>query len=923
LELGPDTTITAVGELLATELGYRTQDLVGRRLSTLLPPDDLQRVGAVLVALVEGKVASVTAAQRLLHGSGVWVEVALSARMRHEIAADIGQGPADSPSAAGTGLLIATPAGFLLHVGPLAAADPRVVDLLPVPFRHASIAAAVVDPSGHLAGANMAWADLFGAAGSTEGNLLVDLLLDGVGPELRADLGALASGRRHELRRDLRVEGVAGIFWCRVGASRLDTDPPRLLLTAEDITHERLRQRILAANETLFRSVAETSPVGMARVTDSLVLTYANPAWLALMGHPGASGDATLASLLHDDDIAELEQARDRGFTEQVRCRLRRRGGHVEADDRWVSLRFAPLTSTAAPDPVARHGWVVTVEEVTDLVQRHQAASRLAAIVERTTDLVGIVDVVAREVVYLNAAASELFGAASPDMAAVELSSVVPESEHNRYRVEILPQLARGEVWSGEVQANAADGSVRTLLVNLAPDLDRNGVVTRVSGLGRDITEQRRTEEDLAYRATHDTLTGLPNRSLLVDHLRLALARARREESAVAVLFCDLDRFKAVNDTLGHEAGDELLVEVARRLRAAVRPSDTVARLAGDEFVMVCEQIESEVEALSITARITTTIDQPYLLTAGEAEVTASIGVALSDQHHDDAIDLVAAADAAMYRAKRAGRARAELFDDELRARNEERVALSRQLREAIDRAELELHYQPIVTLASGRVEAAETLVRWQHPTRGLLGATDILGVATDTGLMLALDEAVLAAACRQGRVWHDLLGGDSPVIHVNLSNRSLTRRDLPAVVAAVLHDTGLPARKVCLELSGSTAGVDHGDIDAQLERLDELGVMLAIDDFGLLPAQLSRLRVLPIDIVKLDPSLTAAVDADAAQVVAGIVALAHALELRVVAEGVESDAVTARLRELGCDAAQGHAFGMPGPSSAAWLPAH
>lgn len=916
LLLATDTTVIDAAASLATDLGYEREDLLGRRLSALLPAEDLRRVGTVLVALVDGTVASVTAPQRLLHGSGAWLDVALTARLRH---AGADQATGAAPAAI----------GFELQVGPLnAPADRLFSDLLPVPFQYGSIAAAVVDTEGRLCGANRAWGDLFGAAGSTDGNHFVDHTLDGVGPELAQELAALGAGRRHGLRQDLRADGAAGIFWCRLSASRLASEPIRLLLTAEDVTQERLQQRILAANETLFRSVAETSPVGMARVTDDLVLTYANPSWLHVMCGANVARAPSLESLLHPEDAEVLRQAREGGFVDQVRARLAVVTPDAEAsidDERWVSLRFAPLSNSASPDPIARHGWVVTVEEVTDLVQRHQAASRLAAIVERTTDLVGIVDLPTRRVVYLNNAAAVLLGdRAAAALEAGELESLVPDLEHSRYRVEILPKLAAGEVWSGEVQVHAGDDSTRTLLVNLAPDLDRNGIVSRISGLGRDITAQRQTEDDLAYRATHDALTGLPNRSLLFDHLTMALARAARESLPVAILFCDLDRFKAVNDTYGHEAGDELLREVAERLRAAVRPSDTVARLAGDEFVVVCEQIESEIEALSIADRITRTIAEPFSLAAGQAEVTASLGVALSEPG-DATADLLQEADSAMYRAKRAGRARAELFDDDLRARNEERQTLSRQLRDAIERAELELHYQPIFTLGSGRVEAAETLVRWRHPTRGLLGAADILGVASDTGLMLALDEAVLAAACRQGRVWFDLLGAASPILHVNLSNRSLTRRDLPAIIAAIIHDTGLPARNICLELSGSAAGVDHGDVDAQLVRLDELGVQLAIDDFGQLPTQLGRLRTLPIDLVKLDPSITAAVNAEpaGAQVVAGIIALAHALGLRVIAEGVESPEVADRLRELGCDAAQGHTYGMPGPSTdaASWLP--
>jgi diguanylate cyclase len=412
-----------------------------------------------------------------------------------------------------------------------------------------------------------------------------------------------------------------------------------------------------------------------------------------------------------------------------------------------------------------------------------------------------------------------------------------------------------------------------------------------------------------------DPLTRLPARVVLLDRLRSALEPPRGEAGLVAAIFFDLDRFKVVNDSLGHTAGDELLLRVAERLRASVRDTDTAFRFGGDEFIVLCEDVPDAAAAVAIAERIAAILRNPYTLGGRTLVATVSVGIAVSRPGECSAEELLRDADAAMYRAKELGKDRCELFDAALRARAVERLEVEAGLRRALEHGELEVHYQPEVSLASGRVEAVEALVRWRHPERGLVPPVEFIGVAEDTGLIVPLGAWVMRTACRQGAAWREHHDGQL-TMRVNLSARQLADSGLVDTIAAVLADTGTQPHDLCLEITESGLIADVEANTAALERIRMLGVQIALDDFGTGYSSLNYLRRFAVDLLKIDRSFVRDLgesDADDA-IVAAIVAMAHALGLRVTAEGVETHAQLEHVRALGCQAVQGFLFARPGP---------
>jgi diguanylate cyclase (GGDEF)-like protein len=425
--------------------------------------------------------------------------------------------------------------------------------------------------------------------------------------------------------------------------------------------------------------------------------------------------------------------------------------------------------------------------------------------------------------------------------------------------------------------------------------------------------ERKRSEVQLAQRALHDPLTGLPNRALFLDRLGVALDRSRRTSASVAVLFLDVDNFKEVNDTLGHGAGDRVLTSLADRLRAMLRPMDTVARFGGDEFTFLFEELDSEREVVLIAERISRAAKTPIRLDGGEATVTVSIGIAMVSDPSILPDTVIREADAAMYRAKELGRSRYELFDEASRARAMERLELESALRHAVERSELRVLYQPKVSFNDGaEVTGFEALVRWEHPERGMLTPGQFLPLAEETGLVLQIGEFVLEHALQQLVRWR--AAKPEVTISVNLSFRQLEDNGLVSTLARAIHGLGVDPNGLSLELTETA--LTH-DLDASARVLDGLkavGVGLTIDDYGTGFSSLQSLRALPFDTLKIDGSLIGDLGRDPEQspVVGAVVELAHALGLLVIAEWVERDEQVAELRALGCDGAQGFLFGAP-----------
>jgi diguanylate cyclase (GGDEF)-like protein/PAS domain S-box-containing protein len=459
-----------------------------------------------------------------------------------------------------------------------------------------------------------------------------------------------------------------------------------------------------------------------------------------------------------------------------------------------------------------------------------------------------------------------------------------------------------------EVRLRHANGSIRWFEVGVTNRIADPSVGGMVCNM-RDITERKGVEAELAHRAHHDQLTSLPNRANFLARLDGALAASMHSGSTLAVLFVDVDRFKMVNDSLGHEAGDRLLFDVANRLRACVRPSDVVARFGGDEFTLLLDDVSSPGAAVATAQRINEVLRNPLEFEGKEITLSASIGVALSTAGTESAADLLRQADLAMYSAKDKGRSRWEMFDSHGAPALVERLGLETDLWQAIDHGGLLVRYQPEFSLTTGEIVAVEALVRWQHPTRGLLAPKEFVPFAEESSLILALDRHVLREACRCAKQWSDpRRGRDRVVVSVNLSPRFIRQPDVVTDITETLREVDADPRCLQIEITERVALVDVDRTIATLDALRRLGIRIAIDDFGTGYSSLGLLKRLPVDVVKLARSFVESMDvldADIA-IVQAVITMGHALGMKITAEGVERVDQAARLRRLGCDTAMG-----------------
>jgi len=467
-----------------------------------------------------------------------------------------------------------------------------------------------------------------------------------------------------------------------------------------------------------------------------------------------------------------------------------------------------------------------------------------------------------------------------------------------------------------EYRLRGRDGAYRWMLSRAVAVRGEDGQPARMAGSQTDIHKRKQDEQQLLHDAFHDAMTELPNRALFMDRLRNAIRRAKRSEAyRLAVVFLDVDRFKIVNDSLGHNAGDELLKAIARRLEACLRPGDTVARFGGDEFTMLLEDIGHAGQATKVAERVQMELAVPFRLQGQEVFATASMGIAYAGSGYARPEDLLRDADNAMYRAKSLGRARYEVFDSAMHTHAVATLRMEAELRRAIERDELVLHYQPIVALADGRLSGFEALVRWRHPERGLIEPLEFIPMAEETGLIVPLGQWVLGEVCRQIRAWSE--HADSPArvpVSANLSSRQFNQPDLVGIVREALAKAG--ARPDCLRLEVTESAVMESGPAARhvLGELKALGIQLSIDDFGTGYSSLSYLHQFPVDTLKIDQSFVSRLDATSQnlEIVRTIVMLAHNLEMDVIAEGVETQAQAQHLRRLGCEFAQGFLYSRP-----------
>jgi diguanylate cyclase (GGDEF)-like protein/PAS domain S-box-containing protein len=490
---------------------------------------------------------------------------------------------------------------------------------------------------------------------------------------------------------------------------------------------------------------------------------------------------------------------------------------------------------------------------------------------------------------------------------------------HIRHEVkEVFDQLFAGRIAPVEYFENpvlTGNGEQRIIAWHNSIIRDNSGNITELLSSGEDITEQKQTEKKLEFQMYHDLLTGLPNMTFFTEHLDLHLPQAHRRKRKLAVMFLDLDRFKVINDTFGHSAGDELLKDIAARLKGCMRESDILGRIGGDEFTILLPDISQAEDAARISEKILTAIKEPFAVNDHEIHITASIGISIYPDDADFGEDLLKNADIAMFHAKEQGGDVYQFYSPAINTRTLERLILENSLRRTLERGELVIHYQPLVNIATREIVCVEALVRWQHPELGLLNPVQFLPLAEEIGFTM-IDEWVLRTACAQAAEWQE--SGQEPIcVTVNLTARQFKHPNLVPLVSQILHDTRLDPEWLELEITENVAMEDVNVTTANLLQLTRMGVKCSIDDFGTGYSSLSYLKRLPIHKLKIDKSFIAGLmdDPEDQAIVMAVISLAHSLNLKVVAEGVESDEQILFLQEKGCDEMQGFIFSKPVPA--------
>lgn len=519
----------------------------------------------------------------------------------------------------------------------------------------------------------------------------------------------------------------------------------------------------------------------------------------------------------------------------------------------------------------------------------------------------------------VNDSFTKLVGYTKEELLSGKTYQELTPKEHHKYNNECVKKaIELDQPCEYEKEYLRKDGTRVPVSVTAFTARGNDGKPIGLAAIIRDITERKRNEEQLLHNALHDALTNLPNRILFLEHLRAAINRnARRITTNFAVLFLDFDRFKVINDSLGHLEGDKLLILIARRLRSSLRPSDIVARLGGDEFTILLDGFENSEDVLLVVERIETTLQKPFNLTEREVFISASIGVAMSEVGYKNADEMLRDADTAMYYAKATGKARHQFFTHELHERANNRLQLENEMRPALERGEFCLYYQPIMNIQSNRIHGFEALVRWQHPERGLISPNEFIPVAEETGFIVSLGEWVLREACRQFREWQTQNAAYSGwIISVNLSCKQFLQQDLGEMVSSILDETKVSPESLHLEVTESSVMEDIKTATEIMNGLQKLGVKISVDDFGTGYSSLSYLHHLPIDSLKIDRSFVSEMlqHQKNAEIVRTILMLAESLGIEVIAEGIETKAQLEHLKYLECRNGQGYLFSPPLP---------
>ncbi len=683
----------------------------------------------------------------------------------------------------------------------------------------------------------------------------------------------------------------------------------RLVLT------ERVGEKRRQSVEDRYRATFEQVGVGIAHVTLDGHWIRFNRAFLAISGFTADELRAMpVMGIFHPDERESVGRSMQRLASGEVPTITSERRIFRAAGDTTLVSISATVVHDSGDEGVYL---VAVVEDITARCNAETELRQAAAVFTNTQEGVVITDPQG-VIVTVNPAFTTITGWSHDEVAGRNMS-VLRSGRHDAafYR-DLWQALLTEDHWQGEIWNRRRDGEIYPELLTISTVRDGAGRVTHRLGTFTDIGHLKRSEARLTHLAHHDPLTDLPNRVLFNDMLEQAIEEVVARNGTGAVLFLDLDRFKTINDSLGHACGDELLFLVSQRLRRHLPEGVHLARLGGDEFVGLMPDIADDRSAATLAREWLALLDEGFLLSGGrELFISASVGISLFPRDGVVAEDLLQSADVALYEAKGAGGATFRVYDRRMTTAVSERLELEVGLRRAIDRGELELHYQPLVSTTDGRVRGVEALVRWRDPVNGLIGPDRFIPVAEETGLIFPIGEWVMRTACRQMRAWLDA-GADLETMAVNLSPREFLRADMLSRLAEVLEETGLPSRYLEIEITEGALMEQGREADRRLAVLKALGVRLAIDDFGTGYSSLAYLRRLPIDKLKIDQSFVREMpdDATSVEITGTIVSLARTLGLEVLAEGVETTAQLEVLIGLGCDTVQGYLFSRPLPAA-------